>query len=1035
MGRGVMVLAVVVACAAAPVGAVEDAGGAAVPAGHLELVLADGVRQWPWKAVGAQSPRDLTVLARGTGAGWEDVWGHALGFNKGQHRGVLRTLAAEAGRLRLELAMEVRGDAWITGATLRYTVELQRVDGRLTGRWEGVYSKGPQGPQQVSGSVRGRLIVPERGASATAQPAPWRQGPPRMLLRPTELPRLRERMTTPLGRVLCERMRNSEHPVCLGLMYQLTGEADYAHRAVAGVRAKMTERAGGWAAIGRVWGYRAEYVACAYDLCREAWDPAFRAEVGRYLDWIAHKCIRRPWTLSNAVNLMPGSNYMVVIWAGAGMAALARMDQPGPRPEPPAPSGLEVRRVAPLADYTPAAEVAVSAFADGRLPLTWSMLGSWPAATCEPEQPLAAMGGLQAACRAFAPGLRATCAGQERRAHRLARDAYYQWQDGDPPRAAAIDLSACFVPPGGEKTDSFFRIGWFHTVIRCERERLVRFAAGPREEEFLGAAVSGVPVADGDFLRLEPGLHPLLIGYRSTELYATPWGKMLVTPRLEAVEVAEAERVLAARSIAHEVRAELHREDLAYWEASGGLDPDRRRLALEAAHWNALNVQGSMGDGGFQAEGEGYTLECHRPLLGYAAIHRALFGHDLTGRPDAGWFAPRYVHTTVFTGGTHKGRPAYRNQTYGGGGGTIPADYLGRCVPLCPEPWVPALKWFWLQRSGVEPAALAEEPGISRLFRGWANDLDLVYAFLHFPVETPAASPEGILPKWWAADGKGFYAFRNRWSDGDDIVAQIYAKAGSGAGWNAAEAGTFQIQGLGHAWAAKAVHDRGGGRMFENVVTLPDDPIHAGARCAVAWRDGDPDTGSGAVTIDMDALYQVAEDPAAKKKRYVDAGWRGWRAFAVDYSGRCGAPALFAVADRIDGGGRKVWTMHIPDFAAATVSVDGRRFTIERDGVSLVGTVLAPAETQITVGEDAGREGAVGPGRGNRKGKKKWTFRGIRITGADPTAGEFLVVMSLQRGAAPAVQVQGSGLEATATVGAVRVGLDERRLRVTPIGR
>ncbi len=175
--------------------------------------------------------------------------------------------------------------------------------------------------------------------------------------------------------------------------------------------------------------------------------------------------------------------------------------------------------------------------------------------------------------------------------------------------------------------------------------------------------------------------------------------------------------------------------------------------------------------------------------------------------------------------------------------------------------------------------------------------------------------------------------------------------------------------------------------------------------------------------------------PACRSQTYVDVGWHGWRAFAVDYPGRCGAPALFAVADRIEGGGRKVWTMHVPDFDAATVRVDGERFTIEREGASLVGTVVAPVGARIVTGEQAGRDGAVGKGRGNRKGKKKWTFRGIRITGAEPDDARFLVVFTLQRGVAPAVRVSGTGLDATATVGATTVRLDGRRLRIAPTGR
>ena len=48
----------------------------------------------------------------------------------------------------------------------------------------------------------------------------------------------------------------------------------------------------------------------------------------------------------------------------------------------------------------------------------------------------------------------------------------------------------------------------------------------------------------------------------------------------------------------------------------GELGLGGRSPALQ--HWNYLNLRLGMGDGGFQGEGEGYTLECHHVLHDYA---------------------------------------------------------------------------------------------------------------------------------------------------------------------------------------------------------------------------------------------------------------------------------------------------------------------------------------------------------------------------------------------------------------------------------
>ena len=55
-------------------------------------------------------------------------------------------------------------------------------------------------------------------------------------------------------------------------------------------------------------------------------------------------------------------------------------------------------------------------------------------------------------------------------------------------------------------------------------------------------------------------------------------------------------------------------------------------------------------------------------------------------------------------------------------------------------------------------------------------------------------------------------------------------------------------------------------------------------------------------------------------------------------------------------------------------------------------------------------------------------LRGIRIEGADAKAGDFWVVMTLQRGDAVSVKVSGSGLNAKVQVGKAKLAFRDDKL-------
>ena len=86
-------------------------------------------------------------------------------------------------------------------------------------------------------------------------------------------------------------------------------------------------------------------------------------------------------------------------------------------------------------------------------------------------------------------------------------------------------------------------------------------------------------------------------------------------------------------------------------------------MVVDGRRLNYQNIRRGFGDGGFQSEGEEYTLECSYVAFDYDLAYRNVFGTDLTGQPDIADFVPRYVETVVFTGQHDPRRPGSRSST------------------------------------------------------------------------------------------------------------------------------------------------------------------------------------------------------------------------------------------------------------------------------------------------------------------------------------------------------------------------------------
>jgi hypothetical protein len=427
-----------------------------------------------------------------------------------------------------------------------------------------------------------------------------------------------------------------------------------------------------------------------------------------------------------------------------------------------------------------------------------------------------------------------------------------------------------------------------------------------------------------------------------------------------------------------------------------------------------------VGTGGFQAEVGHYNKDTTDGPNRYATAYRHCFGYDVSPIPDMTAYLPRHVVSYIFP---EQGKPWAQDIN---GSLHLGGDYFAALLPVVEERWQPAMLWAWNRMVGVTDEAskikaVADDPA---------------WGFVNYPLDVQPKSPATCLPLAWEAPDYGFYAFRNAWKGGDDIVTQVFLKAHLIGGWNGPNAGTFRIAGLGRAWAVGPT-GRERRRWQESVVWLPNDNHYEGALGRLIYEKAAPD-GSGVVTVDYQDVYSTHKEKQRLYSSYggrrndwafVDSGISGLRSFAVDYSGKCGAPALFVVVDKVRGGKDKVWLWQVPSEEVgdhktklADVIIKDNTFTIRQGDACLHATFAAPAPVKVQAGS---RAMEITASAGHWAGQKsKISLDAVFAQGGD----DFFVVATLQRGDPPPVKVEGRGLDAKVRVGNRSVRFDGQKV-------
>ncbi len=1004
--RGRWLLLMLAACFAVLTSTVPAMGEEGVEDfdGILELTLYDTI----WTGESEDDRRALMLHVEAEKGQWGRIWGMALGYSNGVHQGAVRSAAVAAGHVELEFVMDIAGDLWLEErATGAWRVRLQRDGEALTGHYYGEF-KG----REIEGRVAGE-VLPPRAGKADFRP-PRRDEHPRVMFRREDRPALREKFETPFGQAYRRRAEANGDMVSLGMLYQLTGDLDYAAQAQRQAERLVGDVIVGVSGSGGV-GHREVELALAQDLCRSAWPDAL---VGKIESELRSEL---PMLLNHLrisyANHHPVSNYYGPGFGSAAIVALTQYGRPAAkgqprRPPPRSPSErrswrsvsperpqapfADPRAIAPDADFEPRGDVPVVTLKKGGVPAKWLVAG--PVEGAPGRDVLSGIGGYSKARPEAGTTTRVVRLGSGGRPS--ATEITFHFLDEDAVANGGVDVGAI---GGQEENADGEKQGTrlLYTVLKVEQEKTV-VPLGLDDDVRLWLA--GEPL-EREAYRLAPGHFPLML--------VTERGPQEgpIRPRL----VSPDDEQLADARVDYDRRMEIWQQRQRDWQRHEHTDPLVMEMITRGWRLVWRHYRLGIGDGGFQAETGVYALIATRFPLIYASLAPNTLGRVPWTHDDVTHLLPRRMMQCAF--GEAGAVSALKLNSVEGLNGRI----LAAGFSITPERYQPALLWAWNHMAGIEKP---EDAG--RIFEdeSLGNGLDLALAFLHYPLDMESVHPAEAMPKHWHAPTYGFHTWRDGWKGEQSFIGQVFLKSRPIHGWNHPNAATFRLHGLGRAWATGPT-TRNGARQLEPVVILPDREHNRSAGGQLKHLKQFED-GSGAISIDMNDVYSspgrgrsidrmLAMDPEQ------EPSWdgRGLRAIAMDYSGLSGAPAMVVLVDRVDVPGEKLWQWPVPADPSGRpeVTIDGHTFGFNYEEANLRATFVTPVDIELAHATDHIEEA-----------DPRYGYHGPveRVRGEHE--GPFFVIATVQRGEAPEVKIEGEGLDAVVTIGRRTVRFDGERI-------
>ncbi len=951
-------------------------------------------------------PRELVMDLVQYGDDWGAVYAVSRNFNMPFHKGAVHEASVKNDEITLRVSTVITPDKWIKGGQGSYTIELKRDGRRLGGTFTGQYND-----KKVSGTATGEVYAPQRSKDRRPlQP----QEHPRILFRKHELPALKAKMNTPFGKAAINRMKEAGTPTALGMLYQLTGDKEWARKAEKEAELYLSGKkpsADPFVPKKPLWA-QLEETALVYDLCYDALSEDFKRRYRAYLANFAFQAYFAPESLGTT-NWHVVSNHVANVYSGLTHGALAVFDEPAPKPEPPSQPFLQ-ETVPPDKDFTPAKGVPVVKLTPGQSPTEW--LHTKPMFQATPDDPREVFYGLEDLRPKPGDTLHVGDFSLE------LKKMNEKFRSDD--KIGGLEIDSVLSPHANAKAqlDKPFTIV-LYTVIKVDKPGKYTIFNPTSRANLSQLALAGKLLSHGQVVKLKPGYYPLM----AMAQWRMKWGHFApgIWPYKEGAEKAWAKQAEKLKG-KYETRKSAYDTVLATWKRTGGGNPAFTRLMRLARFTSYLHCTDAVGRGGFQAEVGHYSLDA---MSGHAKLwpaYRRVMGYDLA--PDFQY--PDYIPRKLVGG------PQDINGTT-----AIPNRFFAALFPSVREQWkTDVLKawqvWQKVDNTELPVEVLAEDP---------------VRAFISYPLDMKPTPIGTNLPRVWKAPDLGYYAIRSGWGE-DTFIAQVFLKSQIISGWNGANAGTYRLRGLGQNWAT-GTSSRVRNRQNENVVWLPEGGLNDGGRAFLTHLAMDEKARTMVLSADLDEIYSrkgrywyskyghlrfpVVSVPKGEKIP-PPSNITGKRSLAFDFSGISGAPCLFALVDQIDGGDEytRQWLFQPPKPEGkakkgenllkqiVTTRDDGFAIAPEKTDATLDGTFAYPRKVNVDT-DPMIRE--IIKKWGKAQGTKlKFVIDAVRVPGEDHF---FFVGTIVPKGQThPDVKVSGKGLSATVTVGRRTVRFNGKNL-------
>jgi hypothetical protein len=209
-----------------------------------------------------------------------------------------------------------------------------------------------------------------------------------------------------------------------------------------------------------------------------------------------------------------------------------------------------------------------------------------------------------------------------------------------------------------------------------------------------------------------------------------------------------------------------------------GTDDARLGRYLDKIEENlVIALTRGLGDHGYFSENAGPShVAAHTALVSFLAAMKTAGGKDyIAPRPNGRWMTLRWAMELV---PGENGRPYYpcrKPSNYGG------PDFLAGSGGMSHG------GWFAEGFGAIRPE---EKPALLWVYENFVAETDqhrftasnyphrAVLALVHWPINVPPKNPADVLPRAVVDTIHGYYVFRNRWKDKDDVLVTMLMGSG-----------------------------------------------------------------------------------------------------------------------------------------------------------------------------------------------------------------------------------------------------------------